>query len=125
MNEIFKRNVEFRTTDFSEVDQTNSLLKSFYNNFNYNDKDNYLVGTKMALKSSSSLKFVMDCHFINEERFKTHVNKIQTVSMAKIYGSINGGTIKNDKGIVIAHWAELPSKYMKVTYQWRSQGMIP
>ena len=113
---MFERNVEFRKTDFSKVDETNSLLKPFYNNINYNDNDDYSKETKMVLKSSSSLDFVMDCHFINLELFKTHDDSIQVVSMAKIYESINGGTVKNDKGIVIAHWAELPKKYMKVIH---------
>ena len=113
---MFERTVEFRTTDFSKMDQTNSLLEPFYNNINYNDKDNYSKDTKMVLKSSSSLEFVMDCHFINVEQFKINVDSTQAVSMAKIYELIDGGTVKNDEGIVIAHWAVLPRKYMKVIY---------
>lgn len=113
---MFERSVEFRTTDFSNIEQTNNLLKPFYKNINYDVDDNYPATTKMVLKSSSSLDFQINCHSKNVEQFHLEDNSIQLVDMIKISDSIKGGTIKNDEGTVIANWAELPSKYVNVIF---------
>lgn len=114
---MIERNVEFKTTNFSDLVQTNLLFKRFYNNINYNvDDENYPATTKMVLKSSASLDIEIDCHLINVGKFNVHPKNKQIVNMAMIYDSINGGSIKSDDGTVIANWAELPTKYMQVLF---------
>lgn len=114
---MFERTVEFRTTNFNDISVTNSLFKRFYNYIHYNIEDNYPESTKMVLKSSSTLDFQIDCHKLYSKKFYVQKNTLpQVFDTSKIYGSFNGGTIKNEKKNVIADWAELPKQYMKVTF---------
>ena len=120
LNQMFSRNYGCRRTDFSNVDETNDLMKPFYKNINYIYKDNYPASTKMVLKSSSSLNFHINCHFIKRELFYDYNIKQQVkYKMATIYDTINGGTIKNDKGTIIANWAEVPTTYMNVIIEFK------
>lgn len=113
---MFERNVEFRTTDFSDVKQTNILLNRFYKYINLNDVDNYPRNTKMVLKSTSVLDFQIDCHFVNTASFTLEDKRSKAMNFSKIFDSFDGGFVKNGRGSNIAAWVELPKKYMKVTF---------
>ena len=115
LNKMFESNLQFRINDFSKEDQTNKLMEPFYKNINYLHV-NYPETTKMVLKSSASLNFHMKCHFSNKQSFTDHNYRQKLIDMAKIYDTIRGGSIENDKGIVIATWAEIPTKYMIVIF---------
>ena len=68
----------------------------------------------MNFISTSFVNFIMNCHEINPANLIFGSKKKQGYAMFTIYDSIYGGTIKNDEGTIIANWAEIPSKYMKV-----------
>ncbi|CAO1427661.1 unnamed protein product [Diamesa hyperborea] len=112
LNEIFERNVEFRTTDFHNQVQSNKLMEMFYKNINYKHEDTYLARTQMVMKSSTSLDFHMNCHGLQNERFHIEEGDPQSVPTAKLLDNIKGGSIKNSKGTFIAEWAEVPTEYL-------------